>query len=315
MGASLDEVKWNKIPYEDASAFPNGVSDWRKYQSQDEDLYELNRADRDPNRGTPQASTTNNVGKGDAHLSEADGTLTLWGMEGEYTTQQKVYEGKADSKETTYACGGITTQGTFSFQYGYVEVKARFDNVYGVWPAIWMKPNDNPWPDNGEIDIMEHLNWDQKVYQTLHFNPSAEADGQDFTGGTAPSVQPKLSGDERFDWHTYGMLWEEGSISFYLDGTLTCTFTADMYEDWPFDLRGEDHEFYLLIDQQIGGSWVKQNDINGIFADLDTQPAAFDIDYVRVYSTENYMFVVPEPSSAVLSLLALAGLAARRRRK
>lgn len=40
----------------------------------------------------------------------------------------------------------------------------------GAWPAIWMMPfqSDKGWPYDGEIDIMEHLNMDKSVHQTLH---------------------------------------------------------------------------------------------------------------------------------------------------
>lgn len=42
--------------------------------------------------------------------------------------------------QETFACGGIFTDKTFSFRYGYVEVRARFDCADGVWPAIWLLP-------------------------------------------------------------------------------------------------------------------------------------------------------------------------------
>ncbi len=57
-----------------------------------------------------------------------------------------------------------------------------------------------------------------------------------------------------------------------------CSFTH-----WPFDRKVE---FYLLIDQQIGGNWPGQ--VNP--AELKAKSANFDIDYVRVYSTPEYKF-------------------------
>lgn len=96
--------------------------------------------------------------------------MTLWGKYGDYTTQTN-----QTAPAKTYACGGVYSLKTFSFQYGYVEVRARFDCVQGVWPAIWMMPKSDSigWPVGGEIDIMEHLNYEGRVYQTIHWSQTA----------------------------------------------------------------------------------------------------------------------------------------------
>ena len=80
------------------------------------------------------------------------------------------------NKDTTgwdnrpYHTGGIWTYNKLAFQYGKIEVKARLDPAYGAWPAIWMIPQKKVYPDqhNGEIDIIERLNHDDFVYQTIH---------------------------------------------------------------------------------------------------------------------------------------------------
>ena len=51
----------------------------------------------------------------------------------------------------------------------------------------------------------------------------------------------------------------------------------------PFD---REVEFYLLIDQQIGGNWPGQANPE----QLKAKSANFDIDYVRVYSAPQYKF-------------------------
>ncbi len=85
-----------------------------------------------------------------------------------------------------------------------------------------------------------------------------------------------------------------------MDGVRVGTFYGKNYQDWPFDRRKKGNEFYLLIDQQVGGSWVqgeararRGGDATGMSATLAEAPAAFDIDYVRVYSTPNYRFSAP----------------------
>lgn len=245
-GNKLDwsDGNWNKISYVNW-----GVSDWRKYQSRDDSL----------------------VTKGQSNGVDY---VTLKGSYGNYTSQND-----QSGANDTFACGGIFTDQTFSFQYGYVEVRARFESAQGVWPAIWLMPKSGGWPDAGEIDMMEHLNFQNQIWQTLHLT------GNSGSGDAAPSVQTQIS--DVNGWHTYGMEWTADSISFYIDGNWTATFNSSDFTYWPFD---DGREFYLLIDQQIGGSWPGDANANT----LKNNSADFDIDFVRVYSTEKN-----SPSAAV----------------
>lgn len=230
--------QWNKIDYVNG-----GIGEWRIYQSRDDAL------------------VTSGSDNGTDYVR-------LKGAYGDYTSQSD-QTGAAD----TYACGGIFTNNTFTFQYGYVEVRARFESYQGCWPAIWLMPkNSTGWPQSGEIDIMEHINYQNKVHQTLHFHNNAG------TGNAQVSHQTNIS--NRDGWHTYGVEWTETDITFYVDGSATSTVSASQYTNWPFSK--ENHEFYLLIDQQIGGSWTGNGMQPGTWSDGS---ADFDIDYVRVYST------------------------------
>lgn len=275
-GTELDTTKWNRIDYVSWN-----VSDWRKYQSRDDELVTVN----------------------------GDGTVSLWGKYGDYTSQ-------ADQAGTndTYACGGIFTDKTFTFQYGYVEVRAKFDCTAGAWPAIWMMPTDGSnWPKMGEIDIMEHLNYQGIVHQTIHYN---DADGtrtsQSTTNadGDSTAYFDQDDPNDKLDFHTYGVEWTEDGVKFYMDGKNTATFNTEaLNPNWPFSK--DDNPYYLLLDMQYGGQWVEDALPDG--SSLDPNPnVAMTIDYVRVYSTPQ---AVPEPATATLSLLALAALAARRRRR
>ncbi len=254
-GSSLDTRKWSRIDYQ-----PHPVADWRRYQSQDKSLVKFGKK--------------NGVS-----------AMTLWGKYGYYKTQSNQQVAKQ-----TYACGGVYTLNTFSFQYGYVEVRARFDCVQGTWPAIWMLPKGaKPWPNGGEIDILEHLNHDASVYQTIHY--SKANDGKN-TG--TKGVHPAFTKGKPNGWHTYGMKWTPDAITFYLDGKQTGIIKkpADPAVAWPFD--DADSEFYLLIDQQIGGKWVEGEGKKGIDqATLKKTGAAFAIDYVKVYSTPEYKHPKP----------------------
>jgi beta-glucanase (GH16 family) len=182
-----------------------------------------------------------------------------------------------NGSQETFACGGIFTDKTFSFRYGYVEVRARFDCADGVWPAIWLLPKSGGWPNGGEIDIMEHLNHQKHVWQTIHLLRNSGS------GDSSNTVKPQPAINDVTAWHTYGVEWAPGRITFYVDDKKTGTFTRDGFKHWPFD---REVEFYLLIDQQIGGNWPGQAKP----AQLKAKSAHFDIDYVRVYSAPQYKF-------------------------
>jgi beta-glucanase (GH16 family) len=54
-----------------------------------------------------------------------------------------------------------------------MEVRAKLPAGRGVWPAIWTLGNkmgeDIPWPDRGEIDIMEFVGYNPgMVYANVH---------------------------------------------------------------------------------------------------------------------------------------------------
>ena len=235
--------KWNKIDYISYHA-----PDWRKHQSRENAL----------------------IVPGKEKKTQF---LRLKGVYGKYKSQSC-----QTGKEPTFACGGIFTDKTFSFRYGYVEVRARFESANGVWPAIWLLPKSGGWPDGGEIDIMEHVNHQAHVWQTIHLLNNAG------NGDASTTVNPQPTLNDVGGWHTYGVEWAPGRITFYLDGKKTGTFTPDGFNNWPFD---RDVEFYLLIDQQIGGGWPGQANPD----ELKANSVDFDIDYVRIYSDPKYKFV------------------------
>lgn len=261
-GTSLDNSKWSKYEYAGWN-----VSDWRKYNSKDDALY-----------------------------GYTGSKLVLEAKHGNYTSQNNYKNSgysEAGKTDTTagYACGAVNSSGKFSFQYGYVEVKARHDCANGVWPAIWMLSSlSGAWPVQGEIDILEHLNFDTHIHQTLHYPDTA---------GTGHSQQSSYPTGKRGDAHTYGMLWEEGSITMYLDGVQTAKFTPSATGQYPFDKEG--NEFYLILSNQIGGSWVGNtmtpNGVNQTSA--DGKGTSFEIDYVKVFGSDKSTYTAQTSAEEV----------------
>ena len=47
--------------------------------------------------------------------------------------------------------------------YGFYEIRAKLPCARGAWPAIWLLPIGDKWPDGGEIEVMEMVGWDANV--------------------------------------------------------------------------------------------------------------------------------------------------------
>ena len=158
------------------------------------------------------------------------------------------------------------------WKYGRIEVKARLPKGTGTWPAVWMLPVDwsyGGWPNSGEIDIMEHVGYDQgKVHGTVHtesFNHSI---------GTQQGKYIELP-DVSEGFHVYAIDWDEDGISFYVDDEKYNYFanTKNGYKEWPFD-----QPFNIILNIAVGGNWGGKEGV-----DPDIWPQQMVIDYVRVY--------------------------------
>jgi beta-glucanase (GH16 family) len=182
---------------------------------------------------------------------------------------------KDENDTAKYQTGCIQTKDKFSFKYGKIEVKAKLSRGKGSWPAIWMMPQDSKyggWPYSGEIDIMEHLNFDTIVYQTLHTHYIDVMNQKDNpVYYTVHPHKPK-------EYNIFGLEWFPDRLDFYLNGEKTFSYpkidNAD-HKQWPFD-----QEFYIILDQALGGNWV------GSINDKDL-PVEMVVDWVRVYQSKD----------------------------
>ena len=84
---------------------------------------------------------------------------------------------KEDYEGQKYTSARMLTKGKFSFKYGTVEARIALPTGKGIWPAFWMLGENFDtvgWPACGEIDIIEAVNTENKIYGTNHWANSAE---------------------------------------------------------------------------------------------------------------------------------------------
>ncbi|MCA1437694.1 family 16 glycosylhydrolase [Bradyrhizobium sp. BRP20] len=174
----------------------------------------------------------------------------------------------------SWESGLITTQGNFSQQYGYFEMRAELSSLPGAWDAFWLLPVKTLPDPNGlgrwqELDVVEHYGvWSKGVYSTIHttdrmLNENWQTQLQVY------SELPNPGG-----YHTYGVNWQNEQISFYIDGELVGSRAT------PSDMH---QPMYLLANLATQEP-----------ASLAQVPITIKIDYIRVYSAD--------PSATAVSL-------------
>ena len=146
-----------------------------------------------------------------------------------------------------YASGMVTTDGKFSFTYGYMEARIWLPGKGSIadWPAFWADGQN--WPTNGEIDTLEGLGG----RACAHFHNSAGESGACTAGN--------YSGG----WHTFAADWEPGSLTFYYDGTPVWHDTSGITSA----------PMCLILNLALSSAITSPN----------TAPAAMQVDYVRVW--------------------------------
>jgi beta-glucanase (GH16 family) len=170
-----------------------------------------------------------------------------------------------------YTSARLITKGKGDWQFGKIEVRAKLPKGLGTWPAIWMLGSTTPlkWPDDGEIDIMEHVGFDPGV-----IHGSIHCKKYNHIIGTQKTAIITVA-DCMDAYHVYGLEWDEKSITMYIDDKKYFSFTNEHtgYEAWPFS-----QPMHLLLNVAFGGGWGGQKGI-----DDSILPQKMLIDYVRIY--------------------------------
>ena len=174
-----------------------------------------------------------------------------------------------------YTSARLVSRGKGGSQtYGRFEIRARVPAGRGTWPAIWMLPDQNPygnhsWPDNGEIDIMEHVGHNPNVvHATTHCKAYYFRINNQKTGIT------RLP-DATTAFHTYAVEWTPETITADVDGQryFATRNEGTGWEAWPWN-----QPFHLLLNVAVGGEWGGQKGV-----DDAAFPQQLVVDYVRFY--------------------------------
>ncbi len=176
---------------------------------------------------------------------------------------------------SNYTSARIKTKN--SWKYGRFEIRAKIPPGKGTWSALWALPTDweyGNWPLSGEIDIMEHVGFDEDIIVTSIHNAALFAGD---IAGTDQHGYVKIPGACK-EFNKYILEWNENEIVMKVNDSVSLRYPKNdnNWAKWPFDKR-----FHLIFNIAVGGSWGGAKGIDdSIF------PAKMEIDYIRVYSKE-----------------------------
>ncbi|MBT8321382.1 MAG: glycoside hydrolase family 16 protein, partial [Eudoraea sp.] len=158
-----------------------------------------------------------------------------------------------------YSSARLNTANKLAWKYGKIAARIKLPYGEGIWPAFWMlganideNGGDTPWPQCGEIDILElYGSKDDGVIEVnLHY-----ADKRD-KHASMGAVSYKLdSGRFADDFHVFELEWDEEEISWLVDGVKFASLPIASEELSEFH-----REFFLLLNIAVGGSFAGRPD-------------------------------------------------------
>ena len=198
----------------------------------------------------------------------------------------KIVAKRENYSNCRFTSARLKTAGKKSFKYGRMEVRIKVNggNQDGVWPAFWMMGDDGTsWPWCGELDIMEHANSRNYVEGTIHWNAGGSSYNTPYNhkywgSYSVPAYYYYSDNNNGINgWHTYGVIWDENTIKWYVDNNIY--LTAYLNDDNAYAFR-KNH--YFLLNLALGSN---ATGYTGNIAPNDSfRSATMEVDYVRAYS-------------------------------
>jgi beta-glucanase (GH16 family) len=177
------------------------------------------------------------------------------------------------------------TPKTFEFTSGRIEGKTHFSassttpkvrmiariklpTGYGMWPAFWSY--GDPWPTQGEIDILEARGNEPLKYQTAYWY------GRRAGVNTASNTEGYVSSSVSLTdcWHVYEVIWEKNTLTYLFDGQVVVTKSG-----------GSIPNFYrkqqrVALNLAVGGGFVGNPSPDMI------ETGTLQVDWVKVFTSK-----------------------------
>jgi beta-glucanase (GH16 family) len=175
--------------------------------------------------------------------------------------------------ECQFTSAKIKSSRKVQFQYGRIEARMKVAAGEGTWPAFWMLGSDlldgSPWPECGEIDIVETRGVEPSLVSAVLHGPGyGKGPG---VGGSYQNPAPLSDA-----YHIYAIEWKKNRIDFYFNDRLISSETPTSVKPgrWVFNQK-----FYLILNLAMGGEY------GGSIDPAINQTQLF-VDYIRYFSVD-----------------------------
>lgn len=196
-----------------------------------------------------------------------------------------------DDPTTEYAvCYTVEAKKHSNFQYGYLEMRARYPVKAGAWPSWWLSGNCTdgvtakyftngdiiPSDFKAEVDILEYTTITPNLHKWYfngdhsQYNYSKQADGTDRIAS-----KYKLNTEDSYVYHTFGFEWTPEKMTMYCDGNAFMTFDLEKSIDSINDMSDFLNPMFVRFNNHLQPDSIPTS--------KSTLPCDYYIDYVRLY--------------------------------
>jgi beta-glucanase (GH16 family) len=212
----------------------------------------------------------------DEEVVVREGTLRL-------RTDRRTVEGAEAPGIFNFTQGLISSHDKFSFTHGYVEIRAKYPGGKGLWPCLWLMPQNQGWPP--EFDIAEYYAGQKTMHHGLAYGELYDSRWD--------SLWDKKT-DFESGFHTFGLEWTAGRAVWSVDGEVRKTILADYVPNVPM---------YLVLSNSISSVFGPSGEPD----ERTVFPNEFQIDYVRVYQAPpaEVPAIVAAPAAPLLPVGAI----------
>jgi beta-glucanase (GH16 family) len=171
------------------------------------------------------------------------------------TAKKEKVTGKVDpwsnrNKTFNYTSGRIESKGLYSASTSSPKVRImariKLPSGYGMWPAFWSY--GDPWPTQGEIDILEARGQEPNTYYTNYFYGTQV--NRNLVSNSTSTINSNTSLQTCF--HVYEVIWEQNSLTFYLDGVQVDKKTGGYVSE----LFGKQEK--IVLNLAVGGNFFSR---------------------------------------------------------